>query len=410
VPTAYQVPLPTTTSSGPPAPPPPPPKPGEVLWTLASGAEPVPPSPGTVSQGSRILVDSGRVVAANGQELFAVSPLGRPLWRDNLQSGLVTLRRWGGGVLVTDSRRMWLYDNGTRTFVADLVAEEEAEGTGIETVQLSDVAVAGELAFVGLGTATIAVNRVGVRQWRIPHPPRSGTGQAPMGGPAAADATKVLIQRVAEDSVQAVLRDAGSSGLIWNVQHGLPDALGGGQQPPPGGGGGGPGGPQNDENWQRKEARLTPDSAVLRMDSRILVLNLASGGLRWQRASATPVVGITVMDRLVLVAADRVVAYDLNTGSERWQQPLRGARTTVTPDGHLALAASENFVTAIDASGAERWQTPIPPEFAGAVVDEVTADDHTVYVTFETRGEPRAPGAPDVLAIALDAAAVRPAA
>jgi hypothetical protein len=147
---------------------------------------------------------------------------------------------------------------------------------------------------------------------------------------------------------------------------------------------------------------------LLRESRNLRLLGLSNGGLRWERISPTPVVSVQVIGDLVLIGADRLNALSLAGGGQRWQANERGARVAGTPDGRLIIAATDEAVMAFDADGATPWRTLMPGEFADGAVDRVTTDAHTAYVTFKPRGERREPLESDVLAIALDAEAVRP--
>jgi serine/threonine protein kinase len=391
------------TPASQPPPPPPPPKPGEVVWQLGSGAVPVPPTPGTVPAGLRILVDAGLVVGSAGSKVIATRPNGTPAWERTLSAGLVTLRRWGDGVLINDASRLWLLDaaDGTTRFTAPVVEDEEKIVGSSATVQIGGIALAPDRAFVSVGTAIIALDRSGSHAWRMARP----------GIPVAADGRWLLTQRITNDGVEVVLRSAGTGVGQWSTRYALPDpvdsaAPGGG----PGGGppGGGPGGPpDNDEEWYRDEGLLLPSYALLRESRNLRLLGLSNGGIRWERTSPTPVVSVQVIGDLVLIGADRLNALSLAGGGQRWQANERGARVAGTPDGRLIIAATDEAVMAFDADGATPWRTLMPGEFADGAVDRVTTDAHTAYVTFKPRGERREPLELDVLAIALDADAVR---
>jgi outer membrane protein assembly factor BamB len=407
--------LPTPTPTTPP--PPPPPVPGDVVWMASSGADPVVPSPGNPTKGSHILVDAQRLIAAHSGEVFAVSPLGRPLWRQPLPAGVVTLRRWGDGVLVNDPQRIWYLDaaSGDIRFLAEVVAEEQAgfadDNDDNYAVQVNDIAVA-DYAFASLGTATIALDRKGAKVWRTPRPPRPGVDVRPAaGGPAAANGTWLLTHNSGQEQVQAALRQAGSGETRWNVQYPVsepndpPGPPAGG---PPGGPGGGGGGLE--EDMMRPEGLLVDPYVVLRDQRQIRVLSLSSGRTAWRYVSPTPVAQVQVVGPLLLISADRVTAHALNNGSQRWQGDVRKARVAATLDGALIIAAGDGVIAALDGEGAAKWRTPVPNEFAGAIVDEVTVDEHTAYVTFKSSGSPNGPRITlthDVLAVALDAQAQR---
>jgi serine/threonine protein kinase/outer membrane protein assembly factor BamB len=396
----------TPTTSTPP--PPAPPQPGEVIWQLDSGAAALGLSSGTHSAGGRILVDARTVVAATGSDVVAIRPDQSPGWRAGLSSGLVALRRWGPDILVNDARRLWLLDSNTGTprFVANIVeAEEKIVGSG-KVIEIGEIAVAPDRVFVSLGTSTVAIGRTGLTEWRLARP----------GGPAAADAKWVLMHDVRADAVEVSLRSARTSAAQWTIQYPPPDPVNGappgGGPPPPGGDppGGGPDrdGPGSDEDWYRNEGFLTSSYALLRESSNIRLLDLANGNTRWKRTSPTPVIGVQIIGDLVMIGADRINALSLGGGSQQWQVPDGGARCAGSPDGRVIVAASDNAVTAFDAGGAARWRTDVPGEFADGRVGGITVDEHTAYVTFKPLDERRGPLGVDVLAIALDAKAVRP--
>jgi outer membrane protein assembly factor BamB len=153
---------------------------------------------------------------------------------------------------------------------------------------------------------------------------------------------------------------------------------------------------------------LTLSHVLLRETRNIRLLDLADGDTRWQRTSPTPVVSVQVVGEMVLICADRLNALSLGNGSQQWQVALRGARVAGAHDGALIIAATDGEVTAFDAGGAVRWRLDVPGTFAAGLVDDVSADAHTAYVTFKPRDDRRDPLDLDVLAIALDNQATRP--
>lgn len=397
-----------------------PPKAGDVVWQLASGAKPVPPSPGTPSAGQYIVIDADHVVSTDGSTVFMVRPDGEPRWRQQLSTGLITIRRWGDGILVNDSRRVWLLDleSGAQAFVVDLVAREEADVAGDNAdnllVQIGDIAVSDTTAFVNVFTSIVAIDRAGNPVWRRARPGRNGNApRPPAGGAAAANSDWVLLHNViGTELVQSALRSAGSGDVVWNIQYPAGNVKVISAPNPPAGGGPPPNGGANppvNDDWSRVEGRLVGSSVLLREGSELHVVELETGAIRWAYTSTAPVVAVEVVDDLVLVAADRVTALGLSNRAQRFQLPLRGARVCGTVDGQLIIVASADggVVTAVDHDGAQVWQTEIPDEFADAGVVQVVADAHTVYVTFKARGQAQSDPGVDVLAIALDANAPR---
>jgi outer membrane protein assembly factor BamB/predicted Ser/Thr protein kinase len=408
-----------------------PPKAGEIVWMLASGAALVLPSRGNPSQGVHIVADAERVVTAGSSDLFALGPTGKPLWSIPLPSSLPTLRRWGDALLVNDSRRLYYYDlaSGGRTlsWVADVVAQEEQtvgnDNAENQVIQVGEIALSPDRAFVGLGTATAAFDRAGTRVWRQPRPPRQGTEIRPVaGGPNAATGQWMLTHSVLADQVQVALRSADDGSLAWSQPYSAghvretEDTV---PKPPPGAnppGGTRPAGandaPMLDEDWSRAEGRLVGSYVVLREGRELHVLRVSNGSVAWERTMQSPVKTLEVVDDLVLVGADRFTAFNLVGGAQRWQNDLRGVQAAGTLDGRLIIAASaaSGVVVALDHEGNKVWTTQIPNEFSAALVDHVDVDEHTVYVTFKIRADQAAQNpAFDVLAIALDAGALRPA-
>jgi hypothetical protein len=339
-----------------------------------------------------------------------------------LSTDLVTLRRWGDGVLVNDARRLWLLDgaNGTPRFAKSLVDDEErilgAGGNGAAVI--GEIALAPDRAFVSLGTATIAVDRSGGVRWRVPRPPRQGPEtRPPAGGPVTADMAWLLTHVANEAGAQVALWAAQSGALAWTTDVPPAEPADGGPRgddPPPPGGNNPPGGPGNgpprgsDVDWYRVQAGLTPAQAVLREARNIRAFNLSDGGIRWQRLAPAPVASMNVFGDLVVIGGERLVATSVDSGEERWHAPLRGARVARTPDGQLILAAADEGLTALNTEGATQWRVDIPSSFANCVPDQVSADEHTVFITFKPRDSGREPLDVDVLAIALDGLAVRP--
>lgn len=160
----------------------------------------------------------------------------------------------------------------------------------------------------------------------------------------------------------------------------------------------------------RPEGLLVDPYVVLRDQRQIRVLSVSNSRTAWRYVSPTPVAQVQAVGPLLLISADRVTAHALNNGSQRWQGDVRKARVAGTLDGALIIAAGDGVVTALDGDGAAKWRTPLPSEFASAIVDEVTVDAHTAYITFRAPGGPGGPQfalTHDVLAVALDAQAQR---
>ncbi len=81
---------------------------------------------------------------------------------------------------------------------------------------------------------------------------------------------------------------------------------------------------------------------------------------------------------------------------------LRGARIAPTPDGKRIIAGNESTLLALDLAGTVLWRAPLPGSVSGAVLDRLTTDEHTAFLTFRPRPERSDSPGVDVLAIALD--------
>jgi len=407
----------TPTSTPPPSPAPVPRRPGSILWQARSGTDTVVGPAG----GNRVVVTGKTIVGAHAGEVYAMDPAGTPLWHTPLPTGVVTLRPWGDAVLVTDAATAWLLRlaDGTEVFnakLADLeLVKSTAEGQD-SPPEIGAIAVGSDWAFVGLGTAVIAIDRTGAQNWRASR----GDGP-PIGSPLAAHGTWLLTQdpmpaaastgTPAATKYRLGLRVAGTGMRRWIVDY-TPTPFtppaggppGGPQGAPPGGGPGGPppgGPPGNDEAWQRHEAVFGTTQVVVRDAAEVRAFNLADRGQLWVSTSPMPVAGLEVVGGLVLVAADKILTYSLPNGNPRWQAAFRGARMIGTPDGKAVVVASESTVVAIDTNGSKLWETALPPSVADiAAVDRVMLGNGEVYVILK----PRDGGQPldvDVVALSL---------
>jgi outer membrane protein assembly factor BamB len=371
--------------------------------------------------GNRVVVTGKTIVGAHAGEVYAMDPAGTPLWHTPLPTGVVTLRPWGDAVLVTDAATAWLLRlaDGTEVFnakLADLeLVKSTAEGQD-SPPEIGAIAVGSDWAFVGLGTAVVAIDRTGAQNWRASR----GDGP-PIGSPLAAHGTWLLTQdpmpaaastgTPAATKYRLGLRVAGTGMRRWIVDY-TPTPFtppaggppGGPQGAPPGGGPGGPppgGPPGNDEAWQRHEAVFGTTQVVVRDAAEVRAFNLADRGQLWVSTSPMPVAGLEVVGGLVLVAADKILTYSLPNGNPRWQAAFRGARMIGTPDGTAVVVASESTVVAIDTNGSKLWETALPPSVADiAAVDRVMLGNGEVYVILK----PRDGGQPldvDVVALSL---------
>jgi hypothetical protein len=320
-----------------------------------------------------------------------------------LQTGSVSLWAWGDTVLAADSRRIWVIDaaSGDIRFAVNAADDEAAESSGDNPdrlpIQITGIAVSPEAAFVGLGTASIALSPTGQRLWRRSRPnPRNGV-RPPAGAPIAASGGWLVTHDPSGALVDLGLRDAGTGALRWLAQY-EPAPAG-----PPTGGRSGPPGPQGpqDDSWFRFEGRITENHIVVREVQEVRVVTLAKGETVWSGASRTPIAGIELLGSAVLVAADRLRAYDVATQVQLWETDARGARVAPTTGGTGVFVASDEGLSRLDVRGQIIWFQPYPPELLDANPDWAGVAGDTGYVTFRPQGEERGPLDFDVIAVDL---------
>ena len=397
-----------------------PPGPGAILWQARSGATPVAPSPSARQSPARIIVDRGeRIIAANGSRVFAVGINGEPLWEHPLPTGLVNLWPWGDAVLVSDPRRLWLLDTrtGQQHFAIDVAGIEEKDSRGDNPdkhpVEIGGVAVAGNTAFVGLGTATIALNRAGKRLWRRARPDARLGVRPPSGVPVATLGRWLVTHDPNGPLVDLGLRNVSDGKLQWLVQYEPAPTTVAVPPPPPGPPGGpsatpGPAGPGIDEAWTRSEGRIGPAHVIIREVQEVRVVALATGQTVWRQISLMPIAGIELVGGLVLVAADRLRAYAVADGNGQWDADQRGARVAIAPDGHSIVVASDQGLSSLDLHGKTLWHQPFPDAVQNTIADRITVERDVAYVTFRPRDDQSEPLAVDVIGVALTAPSASP--
>ncbi|MBX6748432.1 MAG: hypothetical protein IRY85_01980 [Micromonosporaceae bacterium] len=191
------------------------------------------------------------------------------VWTVTLPTGLVNLWAWGDAVLVADTRRLWLIDttNGDIRFTVNAADDERVDSQGDnrdgQPIQITGVALSPETAFVGLGTATIALDRAGGRRWRRPRPnPRNGV-RSPEGAPIAASERWLVTHDPSEPVVHVGLRDASDGALQWLGRYDPPAA-----SPPRNGPEGARSGPP-DGSWYRSDGRITDKHIVIRQAQQV---------------------------------------------------------------------------------------------------------------------------------------------
>jgi outer membrane protein assembly factor BamB/predicted Ser/Thr protein kinase len=392
------------------------PRPGDIVWHARSGAMPLGQSPSPLQSPTRILVHRGELlITANGSRVFAVRIDGTEKWSRTLATGLVNLWPWGDEVLVSDTQRLWLLDaqTGAQRWVVNAAEAEVRDSRGDNpdglAVEIGGVALAADTAFVGLGTATIALNRSGRQLWRRARPdPRNGV-RPPAGVPVATSGRWLVTHDPSGSVVDLGLRDVSDGHLRWLEQYKPAAPAPSGQPPPkPGGpsgspgGPGGPPGPPLDEAWSRSEGRIGRSHVVIREVQEVRVVALSDGTTIWPpKVSQTPVAGMDLVGDTVLVAADRLRAYAIATGAQVWQADLRGARVVVAPNRRSVIVAAEQGLAALRPDGFELWQRLYPDTVRDTVMHRITVEGDLAYVTFRPKGEQRDPLDVDVIAVAL---------
>jgi protein kinase-like protein/putative pyrroloquinoline-quinone binding quinoprotein len=366
------------------------PGPGSILWQARSGARPVGPPAGTPDDDG-IVVDRGsRIIAPTGSEVAASDRHGHGLWSRELSPALTGLWQWSDAVLATGTDatgtdHAWLLDaaTGTSLFSLDLPA------TGVRQLALS-----ASIAFLDLGTATVAVDRRGRQVWR-----------QPVGSPLGADGSWLVTRTVTNGTAQVILVDATTGTARWSVHYPAPQVT---ASPPPDGpppdgphdGADGPP-PRPQPGWYRSQARMAADTVALRDVQALRVVRRSDGGTVWHDESPTPVAGIELAGDLLLVASGRLTARTLATGAVAWEADIRGARLAFSARWATIVAVGEGRVTGLDPNGRTRWRTTVPAALADAVADRVTIADRTAFVTYRPGPGRRTPLDVDVLAIAL---------
>jgi serine/threonine protein kinase/outer membrane protein assembly factor BamB len=382
-----------------------------ILWQAASGSIPVGQSPTNQQFGVRIIVDvRPHLITANAAEVYASDRLGTKLWTKTLPTRLVTIRPWGDAVLASDARRLWLLDAVTGDLLFTLnAADIEQQASRFDNddklaVEIGAIALSSQQAFIGLGTATIAINRKGERVWRMPRPESAGGRRPSAGVPRAANDTYLATHDIAGTAVQVALLDATDRSPKWSVGYD-PGPQNNNPPPPPNASNGSAGAPP-DESMQQPEGRFVGGYLVLRDGKAVRALRLANGSTAWSVVSATPVSGFTPAGGVVVVAAADITGYTLDTNAATiaWSVSLRGARVAASPDGRTVIAVAGQVIAAIDSSsGKQLWTTPVPEALTQVAVDRIFVDAHVAYVTFRGRPESGKPLTNDVIAVALDA-------
>jgi outer membrane protein assembly factor BamB len=327
-----------------------------------------------------VVAGNGLVISAGAREVTSVDTAGNQQWHRALTAQRPALWQWGDDVVANDAERFFVLSgaDGRLRGTVDAVGIERTasrrDNPDNLPVAIGRMAFSGDLAFVHLGTATVAYNRRGERQWRRPRPDAPGGGRTTAGQPLIA-AGRFLVTHdavLAADGqrrhIEINLLDprTGEPGWPVPVRDDIEldsNANGPGDRTPPPGGQGPRGEPPRggpDAAWNRSSVSLSGEFLVARDSRRIRLLRLGDGGLVWQKTMPTAVVSVVLLADLIVVAADRVYAYLAATGALVWQQQERGARIAVSADGTVLYVVGEQAMSAYGVAGDMLWTSETP--------------------------------------------------
>jgi serine/threonine protein kinase len=361
-----------------------------VVAMFASGSAGKPPGPD--SSAARIIVHQGKhVITAAGPTVLATTTKEQRVWSKPLGTNAVRLWQWGDAVLAADQRTLWMLDSqtGDRRFELDIAGIEErdhaADNPDRMTVQIDRIVTGDDRALIGVGTATIALNRTGQVVWRAVRAFGEDRRRTPPPKPFVIGGGYV-ISRESGTNPRLTARSTGNGKVVWQQ----PDTFDQRQLPPPPGGPGGEG----DEAWLRAEGRVLGDAVVLRDGPEIQVRTLSRGRVMWSHSSQTPIASIEAAFGFVIIAADRLVGRNIADGAIAWDAPMRGARVAVAGDGLVVM--HDNGIASLDNQGRMVWEEKYPYQVRDSMMDRVVVFEKTAYVFFRPRGGgPGGPGGPD---------------
>lgn len=387
-----------STASSPTATPSPPMTAGNVLWTASSGAGPLGLQGQNLPGGQRVLVTpSGVILALQNQnrKVVALTPARKVLWGKALVSSDAAMWFWGSGVLIADGAWLTLYDlAGTKKFhvrASDLAAK--AIGGSHGGLRVTGVALNATVAYVGIGSAIVAINRaakvvtsfqVGDRLARTPETP------------TAASASWAVTQSVGLQSFVHLYR-IGSANPSWNSDPYTPIGFNQNGDPAPAA--------TDDPALRLVEARIIGATVVARSEGDVRAFSLSDGSAQWHRTDLEPVHAIAAINASVLVASTaNLTKYDTGSGNVQWRTQLAAIRVAVLSQPNqptVVVAATAGGVVGLDAHGHTTWTARLPVDLASTAPTGITIGPHAAYVTFQLPDGSSA-RTPDVVAIALD--------
>jgi hypothetical protein len=371
---------------------------GDVLWTASSGAGPLGNQGQNLPGGQRVLVTpSGVIVALQNQnrKVVALTPAGKVLWSKPLVSSDAAMWFWGSGVFVADGAWMMLFDlaKGTQKFrhrASDLAAQ--AIGASHGALRVTGIALNATTAFIGVGSAILAVNRAG----NVVTTMRVGNRLAPTPETAtAATDGWVITQTIGLQSFVDAYR-AGSRNPTWETTPYTPIGFNPNGDPALAA--------TDDPATRLVEARIVGGSVVARSEGDVRAFALSDGASQWHRTDLDPVHAMAPINASVLVASNSLTKYDTGSGNIQWRVPLAAYRLAVLSQPNQAtviVAATAGGVVGLEAHGRTVWSAHVPVSLGSTMPTGVTVGPHVAYVTFQLPdGSPA--GSRDVVAIALD--------
>ncbi|HEY9484274.1 MAG TPA: hypothetical protein VIR00_15070, partial [Micromonosporaceae bacterium] len=374
---------------------------GTVLWTASSGAGPLATQPQNLPGGQRVLVSPGGVIVAlqsQNREVVALNATGRKLWSKSQVSSDAAMWLWGSGILVSDGAWLALYDlAGEQKFrVQPASLASKAIGRSHGVLRVTGLALNSTTAYVGLGSAMLAINRAGKpgHTWqvgdRLAEKPET---------PTAASARWVVTQTVgllSSVNVYPVKNELAAlqqtyPPLQFNID-GTTDAAAAAP------------GTTTDPAVRFAEARIVDGYVVARIERDVRAFAIADGSALIHEVEPGPVHAIAPINSSILVASTSISKYDILSGNRQWQAAIPAMRLAVVShpgQATVVVAATVGGVTGLDAHGRVLWYAHLPVSLATATPSGITIGPHAAYVTFDPPAGSDA-GLPDVAAIALD--------
>jgi predicted Ser/Thr protein kinase len=366
--------------------------PGAVLWQVVVDSS----ATDTDNGGDGLAIAAnGLLISATAREVVAVDTAGNQSWRRLLTAQRPVIWQWGDDVAVTDAERIYLVsgaDGQTRITIEAVGIERTAaqrDNADRLPIQISRLVFSGDLVFAHLGTATVAYDRSGVRQWRRPRPTAANGSRPTAGKPLIANEGFVATHDAVTSadglrrSIEINLLDRQTGLPVWPApardsvllddgrrgggdrQPSPPEEPGGsagpGRQRPPGQPPAGP-----DPAWNRSSMSFCGEFLVARDSRQVRVLRLTDGGEVWREDLPRPVASMAAMGDLVIIGGDQIYAFLAKTGVEVWSEDVRGARLAVSPDAERLFVVHDEGMVVYNAMGETLWTSTQPERIVRA--------------------------------------------